>query len=129
MFAPISILLFGHNARLLETRKMVLEPERHRVYMAVELSTAKRVLREKHVDLLILCHSLSMEERGRALTLPYRWPMMRSLVLTAGDGGCPDNLLTEVIDALDGPAKVGSTAGSSSMSRGRQMLMFANRCT
>jgi hypothetical protein len=55
--------------------------------------------------------------------------MMRSLVLTTGDGGGPDNLLTEVIDALDGPAKVGSTAGSSSMSRGRQMLMFANRCT
>jgi hypothetical protein len=37
--------------------------------------------------------------------------MMRSLVLTAGDDGCPDNLLTEVIDALDGPAKLASTVG------------------
>jgi DNA-binding response OmpR family regulator len=70
MYAPISILLFGHNARLLETQKMVLEPERHRVYMAVDLSTAKRVLREKQVDLLILCHSLSMEERGRVSRSP-----------------------------------------------------------
>ena len=52
-----------------------------------------------------------MEERGRALALTYRWPMMRSLVLTAGDDGCPDNPLTEVTDALDGPAKLASTVG------------------
>ena len=36
---------------------------------------------------------------------------MRSLVLTAGDDSCPDNLLTELIDALCGLAKLGSTAG------------------
>jgi hypothetical protein len=111
MFVPISILPFGRNAQLLEPRKMVFEPVGCRVYMATDLSTAKRVLREKQIDILILCHSLSLEERGRALALTYCWPMMRSLVLTAGDDGCPDNLLTEVIDALDGPAKLASTVG------------------
>jgi hypothetical protein len=111
MFVPILILLFGRNAGLLETRKRVLEPEGYRVSMASDLSTAKHVLREKQIDLLILCHSLSMEERGRALALTDRWPIMRSLVLTAGDDSCPDNLLTELIDALCGLAKLGSTAG------------------
>jgi len=69
------------------------------------------MLAEKQIDLLILCHSLSMEERGRALALTYRWPMMRSLVLTAREDGCPDNLLTAVVDTVGEPAKLALTAG------------------
>jgi DNA-binding response OmpR family regulator len=93
MSVPISILLFGRNTRLLETRKMVLESVGYRVYLASDLSTASYMLREAEIDLLILCHSLPMEERGRALAVTYHWPMMRSLVLTAGEDGCRDNLL------------------------------------
>ncbi len=111
MFAPISILLFGRSAQLLATRKMVLESVGYRVYRASDLFTAKNMLAEKQIDLLILCHSLSMEERGRALALTYRWPMMRSLVLTAREDGCPDNLLTAVIDTVGEPAKLALTAG------------------
>jgi hypothetical protein len=111
MSVPISILLFGRNVRLLKTRQTVLESLGYRVYRACDLSTAKHMLLEKQIDLLVLCHSLSMEERGRALALTYRWPMIRSLILTAGDDGCPDNLITEVIDAFDGPAGPGLTVG------------------
>jgi hypothetical protein len=69
------------------------------------------MLREKEVDLLILCHSLPMEDRGRALAFTYRWPMMRSLVLTAGADGCRGDLLATVRDAVGGPAELASTAG------------------
>jgi hypothetical protein len=111
MSVPISILLFGINARLLEARKSLLQSVGYRVYVASNLSAVSHMLREKEVDLLILCHSLSMEDRGRALAFTYRWPMMRSLVLTAEDDGCRDDLLTAVRDAVGGPAELASTAG------------------
>jgi CheY-like chemotaxis protein len=111
MPVPISILIYGRDARLLETRKMVLESAGYRVYLASDLSTADQILPEKQVDLLILCHSLSMEDCGRALALTYHWPMMRSLVLTAGDDGCRENLLSEVILTIDGPPKLVLTVG------------------
>jgi hypothetical protein len=111
MSEPISILLFGRSTRLPETRKIALESVGYRVYIASDLSAASHLLREKEIDLLILCRSLPMEDRGRAIALTYRWPMMRSLVLTGGDDGCRDNLLSEVRDAVGGPAESVLTAG------------------
>jgi hypothetical protein len=111
MSVPSSILLFGRSTQLLETRKIVLESVGYRVYIASDLSAASGVLREKGVDLLIICRSLPMEDRGRAIALTYRWPMMRSFVLTGGDDGCCDNLLSQVRDAVGGPADFDLTAG------------------
>jgi hypothetical protein len=76
----------------------------YRVYIASDLSAASHLLREKEIDLLIICRSLPMEDRGRAIALTYRWPMLRSFVVTGGDDGCCDNLLSEVRDAVGGPA-------------------------
>lgn len=112
MSVPISILLFGRNTRLLESRKMVLQSVGYRVYMASDLSTASHILRDAEIDLLILCHSLPMEDRGRALALNYRWPMMKSLVLTSAEDGCRDTLLTEVREAVGVPAELASIAGT-----------------
>jgi DNA-binding NtrC family response regulator len=111
MSEPISILLFGRSTRQLDTRKIVLQSRGYRVYIAYDLSAASHLLREREIDLLILCHSLPMEDRGRALALTYRWPMMRSLVLTGANGDCRDNLLSEVRDAVGRPAELVSTGG------------------
>jgi hypothetical protein len=111
MSVPISILLFGTNTLLLEARMGVLQSVGYRASIAPNLSALSHMLREKEVDLLILCHSLSMEDRGRALAFTYRWPMMRSLVLTAGDDGCRGDLLSAVRDAVGGPAELAPTAG------------------
>jgi hypothetical protein len=111
MSVPLSIVLFGRSTRLLEIRKIVLESVGYRIYIASDLSAASHLLREKEIDLLIICRSLPMEDRGRAIALTYRWPMMRSLVLTNGGCGCCDNLLSEVRDAVGGPADLDLTAG------------------
>ena len=111
MSVTVSILLFGRNTRLLESRKILLQSVGYRVFMASNLSTASHMLREVEIDLLILCHSLPMEDRGRALALNYLWPMMRSLVLTAGESGCRDNLLTEVREVVGVPKELASIAG------------------
>jgi hypothetical protein len=51
-----------------------------------------------------------MEESGRALALPHtRWPQIQSLVLIAGDHGGHYQMLTAVLDAMEGPAKLVST--------------------
>ena len=112
MSVPISILLFGRNTRLLESRKMVLQSVGYRVYVASDLSTASRMLGNVEIDLLILCHSLPMEDRGRALALNHLCPMMRSPVLTAREDCCRDTLLTEVREAVGVPAELASIAGT-----------------
>jgi hypothetical protein len=86
MSVPISILLFGRNTRLLESRTMALRSVVYRVHMASDLSTGSHMLRKAQIESLILCHSLPMEDRCRALALNYRLPMMRSLAPTAGEG-------------------------------------------
>ena len=101
-----SILMYGRDAHLLETRAWVLEQAGHRVRTALNLDTLKRMLSAEHTDLLVLCHSLSMEECGRSIAFTVPWPRTKSLILTAGPKGCHDQIMGAVIDTMDGPAKL-----------------------
>jgi hypothetical protein len=68
------------------------------------------VLETSGVDLLSLCHSLSTDEcHGILSELRQRWTEVQSLILTAGLSGCRDQLLSEVLSAMEGPAKLVST--------------------
>jgi DNA-binding NtrC family response regulator len=113
MSVPVSILLLGRITRLLESRKKLLQSVGYRVHMASDLSTARHTLRQTEIDLLILCHSLPMEDRGRALALNHLCPMMRSLVLTAAEDCCRDTLLTKVREAIAVPVELASIAVTS----------------
>ena len=112
MAQTLSILMYGRDAQLLETRRMVLETSGHKVRTTMDLSEIDRIAAFQNFDLLILCHSLSMEQCGRALALAHsRWPSVESLILTAGAAGCTTPLTERVLDAMQGPAKLISTVG------------------
>ncbi|MGF7179035.1 DNA-binding NtrC family response regulator [Tunturiibacter psychrotolerans] len=109
MVSPISVLVFGRDARLLETRRWLLEAAGYRVRTTAEYPEAIRILDAANIRLLILCHTLSTEECGRVLTSVHRSQALKTLALTAGMCGCHDRMGTEVLDAMEGPAKFVST--------------------
>lgn len=59
----------------------------------------------EHTDLLILCHSLSMEECGPAIALTNSWPNVKSLILSAGTCGCHRQITTAALDTYEGTGK------------------------
>ena len=62
-----SILLYGHDATLLETRRWVLETARFKVVTAVALPAVLTLMTQGSPELLVLCHTLTADERGAAI--------------------------------------------------------------
>jgi hypothetical protein len=125
MVFPVCVLLFGNDAHLLESRRMVLECAGCKVYVATRLLTLNLILADKPIDLLILCHSLSTEECERVKSVVQgHSPKVKVLTLTAGDfppciasgdrmvstGGGPKALLNAV-DQITGKIPPSSEAG------------------
>lgn len=106
----LSILMYGKDAPLLDTRKMVLESTGHRVWPASNPAAFKRIVSDQLIDLVVLCHSLSSEECNHALAVvELEAPHVGSLLLTAGPTGCVGNGSSEVLDTMDGPRQLIST--------------------
>jgi DNA-binding response OmpR family regulator len=106
-----SILIYGRDANLLETRAQVLEQAGHRVRTVASLDALHRMLSTEQADLLILCHSLSMEDCGRSIALTIRWPQTKSLILTVGLKGYDAQIEGLVLDMMNGPTKLVSAVG------------------
>jgi hypothetical protein len=104
-----SILLYGQDALLLQTRQWVLEVAGYQVRRTTEFSEI--TLLPDPVDLLILCHSLLPEECGRACAfVSTRWPSIRCLVLPEGASACTEQMLCCVRDAIEKPVELIPTA-------------------
>ena len=104
------ILVYGRDAQLLATRRLLLERPGYRVRAALSLADFDCIAPGDRVDLVILCHTLSKEECDRAITMiQSRWPMAKALVLTAGSPGCSARIVSEVQDSMAGPVRLLST--------------------
>ncbi len=104
MSSPALILVYGTDAHLLKTRRWVLERSGACVWTATDLKGFSEVPATEQIDLIILCHSLSMEECGRGLAVAHmRWPRVQSLILTSGVRGCDGGFQDQVADASLGP--------------------------
>ena len=104
-----SILIYGRDAVLLETRRMILEGSGYSVTIALDLNVVQQTIHLQRIDLLLLCHSLSMDECARAIALSASNPLMKNLILIAGDNGCRSQMASQVLDAMEGPARLVST--------------------
>ncbi len=99
-----SILVYGRDHRLLETRSWVLEQAGYRVLTALTLTEAERIAEIESVGLLLLCHSLSVEDYVNALTaVSTIHPEMKRLLMTANTPLCPLGPDDRVLSAFDGP--------------------------
>jgi DNA-binding response OmpR family regulator len=105
-----AILIYGNDPQLVKTRQWVLEVCGYEVWGASNFSTAQRTIQANRIDLLMLCHSLSNEECGRAITIfKPLWPRMKIMVLTAEFLDRHSQLSIQIFDTMDGPVKLVST--------------------
>jgi hypothetical protein len=132
------ILLYGHDSLLLETRCWVLEKAGFDVWTATELYEVKEIVLTRHIELFILCQSVSTEERqGWLFACDTVRPKMKTLVL-GGDGymyltGGQDGFMSPFQDPEDLIAGVTAILGPAmhfedhSIRAGRPVLVAARK--
>lgn len=76
------MLLYGHDELLLSTRKLVWEWAGHQVSVAQELGQISQVLDREHVDLIVLCYSLSRTECAMAGLIAKSHSEVPTLLMT-----------------------------------------------
>jgi hypothetical protein len=105
-----SILLFGHDIRLVETRRWVLERSGFKVITALNFQDLERLSTKELFDLVLLCDSLLPLDRNRAIVLcEAQWPGRKRLVLVPM-GFSPDLGVRETLfPAAEGPRKLVAT--------------------
>jgi len=83
MHQPAGILIYGRDVRLLETRSWMLAKAGYRVSTALDIADAERIIRSEQISLSVFCHTLSNDQRGKALAAFKKLqPTMKSLLLT-----------------------------------------------
>ena len=104
MSAPTSILVYGRDPSLLDTRRWVLERAGYRVLTAQALAEAKHFAATEPVSVLLLCHSLSAQDSENALEAADTIrPEMRRLLITANTHVCTARHEDHILSAFDGP--------------------------
>ncbi|HEX3569673.1 MAG TPA: hypothetical protein VHU44_02505 [Acidobacteriaceae bacterium] len=101
----ISVLIYGHDARLLESRKWVLQSFGYRALSVRHLAGLNRVSLTPPIDLLVLCYTLTPKECDSAIAYAkLRWPNVKELALvrySAAREAAP--VPAHVLKALDAP--------------------------
>jgi len=107
------VLIYGHDSDLLRSRRWVLEKTGYRVVTTTELTEIGCLAENRAIDLVVLCHTLTLEECGRALALACtRWPSVQSLVLTSAHQGCVSLNANKFLDTSAGPAMLVHMVGN-----------------
>jgi CheY-like chemotaxis protein len=84
MSSPASILVYGRDSRLLETRRLVLQTLGAKVYTAANRQTAQQLVHDLQSGVLVLCYTLPPSERDPILSLvEVGYPAMKTLILQA----------------------------------------------
>jgi DNA-binding NtrC family response regulator len=84
MSNPARILIYGRDSSLLETRQLVLQTVGGIVDATTDFEHAKRLLIEERPDLLVLCYTLTSQDRAAILSaVQDTRPAVQVLVLRA----------------------------------------------
>lgn len=103
----ISVLMYGHDAHLLESRKWVLESRGYRIHIIQRLTELNHIPATPAVSLVVLCHTLTPHESDEAVTrTSARWPGIKHLHLVADSSRYASQVLGQVMHTLDGPARL-----------------------
>jgi len=105
-----SIVMYGHDARLLETRKWVLHGLGYPVQTVLRLSDLNRIPATPPVALLVLCHTLSPKECQDAIArASSRWPGIKKLALVRDSSKATSDVVSKVLQTMDIPARLLTT--------------------
>jgi DNA-binding NtrC family response regulator len=104
------ILLMGADATLLDLRSRVLEAAGFAVARATSVPEIKEVLKERHVALLLLCHTLTVYDCQRAMAAVHEVdPEIITIVLATFSGRTPIQNRNVVVHQMSGPQKLVQT--------------------
>ena len=104
MSIPATILIYGRDASLLETRRMVLETIGGRVCATTDFEETKQMMTEAEPDVLVLCYTLNADDRESILSSAEALrPEMKILVLIA-DGPASKQMSDDAFSIFAGPA-------------------------
>jgi hypothetical protein len=107
---PRSVLLFGGDARLVETRSWVLTLAGYRTSSTLELHRVDEIASKNSIDLFLLCDSLIPRMRHRAIELiGSKWPSAKRLVLTPASPFFDIGPSEHTCPAIEGPRKLVAT--------------------
>jgi DNA-binding NtrC family response regulator len=110
MLRPTSIVLFGQNESLLETRRLLLSHAGFQVSTVKSLAEAEKFLFAHPRTLLVLCHSLTPQDCEEALEMAhFHQPAVKCLAITASTPVCALGEDDEVYSAFEGPANLVAT--------------------
>jgi DNA-binding response OmpR family regulator len=106
-----TILVYGNDQMLVATRRLILERAGYTVFTAESLSNAALVLMARQIDVLVLCQTLSDEERGAVLETAHALkPKTRCAALSFdGRDVVTDGVL--IHRGLDGPPSLLTAIG------------------
>jgi hypothetical protein len=109
----ISVLIYGHDARLLESRKWVLQSCGYRALGVRHLAGINRVPGTPPIDLLVLCYTLTPKECESAIAhATMRWPDVKELALVRHNAARDTTpLLSDIQKALDAPTPLVNMVG------------------
>jgi DNA-binding NtrC family response regulator len=116
-----SILVYGHDPLLLETRRIILERAGFAVHTTTKFEEFKATACTRAFDLLVLGSSISPDEVDRILPMIHQCvPFSKVLVLANGALPPPLNSRDEVLSALAGPNALIDQIGKMLEVRGRK---------
>ena len=100
-----SILIYGHEPMLLDTRRWVLESAGYKVATVSELMLAREAMAGGGLALCILCHTLTPEERRVALAAASHQPRLKTLTFRPTRQAMTEEAISgETIDVFRGAA-------------------------
>jgi DNA-binding response OmpR family regulator len=102
-----SVLVFGRDHQLVHTRGLILEKAGFHVSTAASLPDIRQLPSEPHIDVMLLCHTLSGDDCDGALAITRdRWPHIQTIAMISGRSDCGSKSTDAAIDASEGPAKL-----------------------
>ena len=105
MSEPISLVLYGHDRHLMDVLRLLLQEAGYQVWTAGKIPDVFAIITEERIDVLILCHTLSPEERAWAIAFAdVQSPPLKSMVLSARKSGYRGEVPQNGLDARDLPA-------------------------
>jgi len=97
------ILVYGTDPILLTTRRLKLEKAGYRVFATMEFLDAKLVLMNQQIDVLIVCQTLSDDERSGILETAQAMTPDVKCVIVRFDGRDVPVGDAEFVEGLEGP--------------------------
>ena len=100
-----SILVFGRDPSLLETRAWILEKTGAIVLSATSLSQVEKIAASRNIRLLVICHSVSPADCEELLAfVNSERPETEKLLMTANTPVCPLGQKERTVSAFSGPS-------------------------